>query len=76
MINTDSPHRADIKTCQSKGKTIMLSLGGDSYNEGGYTSPDAATAGANKLWAQFGPVQSGSSGKFKIMASCCTSWGE
>ncbi|PVH96330.1 glycoside hydrolase family 18 protein [Periconia macrospinosa] len=51
----------DIKTCQSKGKTIMLSLGGDSYNEGGYTSADAATEGANKLWAQFGPVQSGSS---------------
>ncbi|CAI6341219.1 unnamed protein product [Periconia digitata] len=56
---------ADIKTCQGKGKTIMLSLGGDSYNEGGYTSAAAATAGAEKLWAQFGPVQSGSSVRTK-----------
>jgi chitinase len=38
----------------------MLSLGGDSYNEGGFTSADLATAGANKIWAEFGPVQSGS----------------
>ncbi|KAF2646359.1 endochitinase [Massarina eburnea CBS 473.64] len=51
---------ADIKTCQTQGKTIMLSLGGDSYNEGGFTSADLATAGANKIWASFGPVQSGS----------------
>ncbi|KAF2105555.1 endochitinase [Lophiotrema nucula] len=52
---------ADIKTCQSQGKTIMLSLGGDSYTEGGFTSSQAAIDGANKIWANFGPVQSGSS---------------
>ncbi|KAF2871549.1 endochitinase [Massariosphaeria phaeospora] len=51
---------ADIKTCQAQGKTIMLSLGGDAYTEGGYTSAGAATDGANKIWATFGPVQSGS----------------
>lgn len=39
----------------------MLSLGGDAYNEGGYTSPDLATAGAEKIWAMFGPFQNGSS---------------
>jgi chitinase len=35
-------------------------LGGDAYTEGGYTSPQAATDGAAKIWATFGPVQSGS----------------
>ena len=39
----------------------MLSIGGDSYTEGGFTSADAATAGADKIWAMFGPVQSGNS---------------
>lgn len=39
----------------------MLSLGGDSYTEGGFTSAQAAIDGANKIWATFGPVQSGSS---------------
>lgn len=38
----------------------MLSLGGDSYTEGGFTSAALATTGAEKTWAQFGPVQSGS----------------
>ncbi|KAF1957932.1 endochitinase [Byssothecium circinans] len=51
---------ADIKTCQAQGKTVMLSLGGDAYNEGGFTSADLATTGANKIWASFGPVQPGS----------------
>lgn len=52
--------RADIQTCQSNGKTIMLSIGGDTYTEGGFSSPDAAKAAAEKTWATFGPVQSGS----------------
>ncbi|KAF2009434.1 glycoside hydrolase family 18 protein [Aaosphaeria arxii CBS 175.79] len=51
---------ADIQTCQSQSKTILLSLGGDAYTEGGFTSAAAATEGANKIWAMFGPVQSGS----------------
>jgi chitinase len=38
----------------------MLSLGGDAYTEGGFLSAALATAGAEKTWAQFGPVQSGS----------------
>lgn len=38
----------------------MLSLGGDSYTEGGFTDANAATAGADKIWATFGPVQSSS----------------
>jgi chitinase len=58
---TNTFHRADIKTCQAQGKTIMLSLGGDAYTEGGFTSAALATAGAEKTWAQFGPVQSSSS---------------
>ncbi|KAL5377481.1 hypothetical protein DPSP01_009819 [Paraphaeosphaeria sporulosa] len=52
---------ADIKTCQAQGKTIMLSIGGDAYTEGGFTSAAAATAGADKIWAMYGPLQSGNS---------------
>ncbi|KAL3445889.1 glycoside hydrolase superfamily [Aspergillus insuetus] len=46
---------ADITTCQSKNKTILLSVGGATYTEGGFTSPTAAEAGADLLWATFGP---------------------
>ncbi|KAL6698946.1 endochitinase 33 [Trichoderma pleuroticola] len=52
---------ADIKTCQANGKTILLSLGGDSYTQGGWSSTGAAQSAADQVWAMFGPVQSGSS---------------
>ncbi|KAF7176011.1 hypothetical protein CNMCM7691_001186 [Aspergillus felis] len=45
----------DIPICQSLGKTILLSLGGATYTEGGFTSDAAAIAGANSLWQTFGP---------------------
>ncbi|KAF2275498.1 family 18 glycoside hydrolase [Westerdykella ornata] len=48
---------ADIPLCQSQGKTILLSLGGDAYTEGGYPTADAAVAGASHIWAMFGPLQ-------------------
>ncbi|KAK4549994.1 hypothetical protein LTR36_002961 [Oleoguttula mirabilis] len=52
----------DITTCQSQyGKTILLSVGGATYTEAGFATEDAATAAAQKLWAMFGPQQSGSS---------------
>ncbi|KAL1862871.1 hypothetical protein VTK73DRAFT_6599 [Phialemonium thermophilum] len=52
----------DIKTCQSTyGKTILLSIGGATYTEGGFTSASQATTWADNIWAMFGPVQSGSS---------------
>ncbi|WPG97486.1 glycoside hydrolase family 18 protein [Acrodontium crateriforme] len=53
---------ADIKTCQQKyGKTIVLSVGGATYTEGGFSSASDASTYADKLWAMFGPQQSGSS---------------
>jgi len=53
---------SDITTCQTTyGKTILLSIGGATYTEGGFTSTDAATSAADQIWAMFGPVQSGSS---------------
>jgi len=53
---------ADIETCQNTyGKTILLSIGGATYTEGGFTSEAAATTAAQLIWAMFGPVQSGSS---------------
>ncbi|KAL4913122.1 glycoside hydrolase superfamily [Aspergillus aurantiobrunneus] len=47
----------DITKCQSKGKTILLSIGGATYTEGGFESESAADAGADLLWATFGPDQ-------------------
>ncbi|TPX12483.1 uncharacterized protein E0L32_006895 [Thyridium curvatum] len=54
---------ADIKTCQAAGKTILLSIGGATYTEGGFPSSAAAITAANNIWAMFGPVQSGSTAK-------------
>jgi len=52
----------DITTCQQTyGKTILLSVGGATYTEGGFSSSSAATSAAQELWAMFGPEQSGSS---------------
>lgn len=51
---------ADIKTCQSTyGKTILLSIGGATYTEGGFASSSVAQTWADNIWAMFGPVQSG-----------------
>lgn len=53
--------RADIELCQSEyGKTIMLSIGGATYTEGGFSSSAEAVTAADNVWAMFGPVQSGS----------------
>lgn len=58
----DGEVRNDIKTCQAKyGKTIVISLGGATYTQGGWSSPDEAEKAAEMVWAMFGPVQSGSS---------------
>lgn len=46
---------ADIKTCQSQGKKIILSVGGATYTEGGFSSSDAAVTAANLVWNTFGP---------------------
>lgn len=40
--------------------TILLSLGGGSYTQGGFSSSDDAVAAAQSVWAMFGPAQSGS----------------
>ncbi|KAK8169827.1 glycoside hydrolase superfamily [Phyllosticta citrichinensis] len=52
----------DIATCQEQyGKTILLSIGGATYTEGGFQSESAAVTAANKVWDIFGPYNSGSS---------------
>ncbi|OCL09633.1 glycoside hydrolase family 18 protein [Glonium stellatum] len=55
----DCPNIAeDIATCQNTySKTILLSVGGATYSEGGFTSSNAATTAANLIWATFGPQQ-------------------
>ncbi|OAQ62219.1 class III chitinase [Pochonia chlamydosporia 170] len=51
----------DIKTCQTKyGKTIVLSLGGATYTQGGWSSSGDAEKAAQSVWDMFGPVPSGS----------------
>ncbi|CAG7966430.1 unnamed protein product [Penicillium olsonii] len=50
----------DIATCQKKGKTILLSIGGATYSEGGFKDEQAAKEGAHLMWETFGPKQEGS----------------
>jgi chitinase len=38
------------------GKTILLSIGGATYTQGGFGSESAALAGAELMWNTFGPV--------------------
>ena len=53
--------REDIATCQtSYGKTILLSLGGATYAEGGFSDSTSAVTAANNIWAIFGPQVPGS----------------
>ncbi|XTI83501.1 glycoside hydrolase family 18 protein [Cenococcum geophilum] len=58
----DCPNIAeDIATCQNTySKTVLLSVGGATYSEGGFTSSSAAIAAADLIWATFGPQQSDS----------------
>ncbi|KAI5924004.1 putative class III chitinase [Camillea tinctor] len=44
----------DIKTCQGQGKTIMLSIGGATYTEGGFTDESSASSAADVVWGLFG----------------------
>ncbi|KAI0539539.1 putative class III chitinase [Xylaria digitata] len=44
----------DIKYCQSQGKTILLSIGGATYTEGGFSDSASATATAKTVWDLFG----------------------
>jgi len=46
---------ADIITCQKQyGKKILLSIGGETYNEGGWKTAAAAVADATTVWNLFG----------------------
>jgi len=48
--------RSDIQACQQTyGKTILISLGGATYTEGGFGSASEATNVANTVWSMFGP---------------------
>jgi chitinase len=54
--------REDIKTCQTQyGKTILLSIGGATYTERGFTSESAAQTAADTVWSLFGSNSSSSS---------------
>ncbi|KAH8808182.1 glycoside hydrolase family 18 protein [Xylogone sp. PMI_703] len=54
----------DIPACQALGKTIMLSIGGAGYSEGGFSSSSAAVTSANNIWKLFGPVTAGATRPF------------
>ncbi|KAI0512962.1 glycoside hydrolase superfamily [Xylaria bambusicola] len=45
----------DIKYCQKQGKTILLSIGGATYYEGGFSDASSATSKADDVWDLFGP---------------------
>ncbi|KAJ3554282.1 hypothetical protein NPX13_g10654 [Xylaria arbuscula] len=44
----------DIKYCQGQGKTILLSIGGATYYEGGFSDEASATSTAEAVWDLFG----------------------
>ncbi|KAI1361814.1 putative class III chitinase [Xylaria arbuscula] len=44
----------DIKYCQEQGKTILLSIGGATYYEGGFSDEASATSTAQAVWDLFG----------------------
>ncbi|OTB02702.1 glycoside hydrolase family 18 protein [Hypoxylon sp. CI-4A] len=44
----------DIKACQANGKTILLSIGGATYTEGGFTDDASAEDAATNVWNLFG----------------------
>jgi chitinase len=58
--STNTHHSKDITTCQQKGKTILLSIGGATYSEGGFKSEADAKDGAKLMWDTFGPQKDGS----------------
>ncbi|KAI1821114.1 putative class III chitinase [Xylaria intraflava] len=45
---------SDIQYCQGKGKTIILSIGGATYSEGGFSSESVAQSAAKNVWSLFG----------------------
>lgn len=46
----------DIKICQETyNKTVLLSIGGATYDEGGFANVSEAQRWADKLWFTFGP---------------------
>ncbi|KAJ4368183.1 Chitinase 2 [Neocucurbitaria cava] len=50
---------ADIIDCQAKGKTVLLSMGGErASGEKGYANEVLAKQGAQMIWDTFGPDQS------------------
>ncbi|SMQ54989.1 unnamed protein product [Zymoseptoria tritici ST99CH_3D7] len=53
----------DIQTCQDQyKKTILLSIGGATYTEGGFKTEQAAVNMANLIWNMFGPPGSNAAG--------------
>lgn len=52
---------ADIKECQNKKKTVLLSIGGGSSLEKGWADAGSGTAAAHNLWQMFGPDQANKS---------------
>ncbi|KAK4145944.1 uncharacterized protein C8A04DRAFT_10171 [Dichotomopilus funicola] len=49
----------DIQICQSLNKSILLSIGGATYTEGGFASAEEAQTWAATIWAMFGPAPPG-----------------
>lgn len=52
--------RENIAECQKNGKTILLSIGGATYKEAGFSSEKEAIAGAESIWKTFGPAKENS----------------
>ncbi|KAM3554746.1 hypothetical protein MY1884_005965 [Beauveria asiatica] len=53
----------DIKTCQKKGKTVLLSMGGSTAPSPKWGSTSDAENSAQLIWDLFGPATSGKVGR-------------
>ncbi|KAF2655581.1 glycoside hydrolase family 18 protein [Lophiostoma macrostomum CBS 122681] len=53
----------DITSCQGKGKTVLLSFGGQTASSAQFKSDDEATTAAQNVWAMFGPNKENSNAK-------------
>lgn len=51
----------DIKHCQQKKKSVLVSIGGDQYQGPGWEKPEQAAQQAQKVWDKYGGGKKGAS---------------
>lgn len=55
MRHSNNQTSNEVKQCRDQKKTVLLSLGGATYKEGGWDSAEKAVESAQLLWNKYGP---------------------